>query len=55
MLDNAVRDGSQKYVDGLVTAVRECGVTFHMEGQGRRGYTLLTGNGMKKVLKVYVH
>ena len=30
ILDNAARDGSQK-------SVRECGVTFYMEGQGRRG------------------
>ena len=30
MLDNAARDGSQKYVEGLATAVRECGVTFHI-------------------------
>ena len=59
MLDNAARDGSQKYVEGLATAVRECGVIFHTwkdkEGGDKCKYTSLTGNGMKKVLKVCVH
>ena len=53
MLDNAARDGSHKYVEGLATAVRECGVTFHIwkdkEGGDKCKYTSLTGNGMKKV------
>ena len=30
MLDNAARDDTHKYVEGLATAVRECGVTFHI-------------------------
>ena len=59
MLDNAARDGSYKYVEGLATAVRECGVTFHIwkdkEGGDKCKYTSLTGNRMKKVFKVSVH
>ena len=59
MSDNAARDGNHKYVEGLATAVRECGVTFHIwkdkEGGDKCKYTSLTGNGMKKVLKVCVH
>ena len=55
MLDNAARDGSHKYVEGLATAVRECGVTFHIwkdkEGGDKCKYTSLTGNGMKKGFK----
>ena len=55
MLNNAARDGSSM-LEGLATAVRECGVNFHIwkdkEGGDKCKYT---GNGMKKVLKVCVH
>ena len=37
MLDNAARDGSHKYVEGLATAVREWCDLPYMERQGRRG------------------
>ena len=29
LMDRAARHGSKQYLDGLITAIRSCGVTFH--------------------------
>ena len=29
LMDRTARDGSKQYLDGLITAIRSCGVTFH--------------------------
>ena len=36
LMDRTARDGSKQYLDGLITAIRSCGVTFHTwKEQGR--------------------
>lgn len=54
MMDEAARDGSQRCLNALVTAIRDCGVTFHIwkvEGDKYK-WTSLTGDAKKKVMKV---
>ncbi|KAL5483886.1 hypothetical protein EMCRGX_G020305 [Ephydatia muelleri] len=48
------RDGSKQYLDGLITAIRICGVTFHTwkeQGREQLKWTSLTGDGRKKVME----
>ena len=57
LVDKQARDGSQLHVKGLIAAIRECGVTFHIwkdqEKDGKYKCTTLTGR--KNVIKVHVY
>ena len=59
LMDKQARDGSQLYINGLIVAIRECGVTFHiwkdLEKDGKYKCTSLTGSGRKKVIKVHAY
>ena len=57
LMDRTARDGSKLYLDGLITAIRSCGVTFHTwkeQGKEQLKWTSLTGDGRKKVMKVFI-
>ena len=58
LMDKQARDGSQLHINGLIAAIRECGVTFHiwkeLEKDGKYNCTSLTGGGRKKVIKTWI-
>ena len=58
MMDRTARDGSKQYLEGLIPAIRSCGVTFHTwkeQGREQQKWTSLTGDGRKKVMKVIMY
>ena len=55
-MDRTARDGSKQHLDALTAAIRSCGITFHTwkeQGREQLKWTSLTGDGRKKVMKVY--
>ena len=57
LMDRTARDGSRQHLDDLTTAIRSCGITFNMwkeQGKDKLKWTSLTGDGRKKVMKVYI-
>ena len=57
LMGRTARDGSKQHLDALASAIRSCGVTFHTwkeQGREQLKWTSLTGDGRKKVMKVYI-
>ena len=53
-MDRTARDGSKQHLDGLTAAIRSCGVTLKEQGREQLKWTSFTGDGRKKVMKVYI-